>query len=238
MITLYKIIPEQWENQKVDLELRQLILSHPVLKYLWESVLESPFTQEVNWIVNTFEERHITQTFELKNEDMTKLYKDIYFYTQIQVNMVEAINKYERIVKKYKLIEESFLSNIKEQLEKFYNSKITTLTREREKELTEYDNSFKEKKNLSSSEMKFISMKLSNIQSKYEVSISQYTWNRLNYLISSKIKSNKLILEIKRKKDILESILNYFELRYKNCQEQIMSWKKVVDNLSFLIKYN
>lgn len=235
-ITLSSIINENWNNPEIDTLITQWITTHKVLKYIWTGVMDTPFISAVDNIVQDFETRLLTRKQVIDENDMWQIYKDIYYYTQIQSNIAVYLNWYRNKVTQMKQVLEIFTELQKQQFENLYNSKLDEIYKERDKELTEFESNYTWKE-ISTNEMKFVTMKLNSLNSKYDSKIAQYTWMRFNSLVNSQLKTSSVLNEIRRKLSILEAIVWYFELRFKNFQEEIMSWKKVIDNLSFLYKY-
>jgi len=48
------------------------------------------------------------------------------------------------------------------------------------------------------------------------------------------LKKDKTLLELNRKFLIIEKIVGYLDYRYKSFNEQIRSYKKIIENLVFL----
>lgn len=235
-ITLFSIINEQWENQPIDTEIQKSLITHKVLSYYSQNLLISPYSTALDTLIQDYEVYLQSRKNTLDNNDINEMYKQVYYFTQIQSNLTVYLNHFRSKVDQFKFVFEIYTELIKQQLEAEYAKKVTILYAQKEKEMQEIERTYNNKQ-ISVNESKFITMKINNISEKYEILIGQYTWTRLNNLILSQLKTNLLLNEIKRKTQILESIVGYFELRFKNFQEEIMSGKKVIDNLSFLYKH-
>lgn len=235
-LTLFNIIGETWENPAIDPEILKSLTTHKVLWFYGNNLLSSPYSPLLDTIVNDFEVFLQTRKWVLDNNDMNEAYKQIYYFTQIQSNVANHLNHFRARVNQYKFVYEVYTELIKQQIDADCSKKITELYKQKEKEMLDLEKTYTEKAT-STSENKFITIKINNITEKYDTLISQYTGTRLNNLINSQLKVNLILNEIRRKTQILETVVWYFELRFKNFQEEIMSWKKIIDNLSFLYKH-
>jgi len=104
----------------------------------------------------------------------------------------------------------------------------------RQAEQKELRDLYTDKKGLSTSEMKFISSQMSNIDSKYDSQISMSSGMRATNAIATELKKDPYSNELKRKLLILDSSITYIEKLFKVCQEQVNTHKKVIENLMFL----
>lgn len=238
IITLWSIIQSPWENTSLDNTLIESIKTHPVLFTYIDSYKQSPYIESVDQIITKLE-THIRNKSELlSNNDIKGIYNEIYFFTQILNNLTVYIvhyrSKLEHLTWLLELYTEVVKSNKEIEWKRLYeelNTKMNNDLKQIEKDYLGSD------KSNTTSDNKFLWIKLSSVDNYYKWLMSNYTWQRLEKYISSQTKQDIYLLEIKRKIDIITSILTYFEMRLKNCQEEVMSGKKIVENLSILYKF-
>lgn len=235
-VTLFNIINEAWENPSLDTEIQKSLTTHKVLSFYSNNFLTTPYSPSVDTLVTDYEIYLLSRPKVMDSNDLNEIYRQVAYFTQIQSNLSIYVNHYRTRVNQFKFVSEIYTELIKQQLDAEHAKKVRDLYEKKDKELQELEKQYAGK-TVSTTDSKFVALKVANISEKYDILIWQYTGVRLNNLLASQLKVNLLLNEIRRKTQILESIVWYFELRFKNFQEEIMSGKKVIDNLSFLYKH-
>jgi len=230
MITLNSIIGEEW-NSPIDNEVNALISSQPQLEGF---KLVSPFSSQIiDIFINEIETHLKNRNLKLTQENINEAYKELHWYTQYQLNLWEYLNYFKNIRGKYKTVLEYLIEVKKYNFEVEIQGKIKTIYWKKEKELINFEKDFIWKK-MTTTENKFLWSKIQVIEDKYASELFHYTWTKLNHTVLWKLNRDKLLLEYKRKILIIEKIVWYIDQRYKAFQEQIMSNKKIIDNLIYL----
>lgn len=231
MITLFSIIKEDW-NSSMDTDLNTLIKAQSNLSSFQ---LMNPYSAEnVDITISEIENKLKNRKYHIEETNIWEIYKELYWYTQFQVNLWEYLNFYKSLRDKYNVVLEYLTENIKYKNEIVIRNKVSTIFKNKEEEISNLlvEN---EQKKLTTIENKFLTTKIQNIEDKYNHQLSPYLWNKLNANLQNQIKRDKILLEFQRKILIIEKIVWYFEIRYKTFQEEINTHKKVIDNLVFLI---
>jgi len=229
MITLNSVIGEQWTSPQDE-----------IIKKMFEQIqiqsfdLVSPFSYAtVDTFINEIETHLNSRNLQLTQESINFAFSELNWFTQYQINLWDFLNFYTNISRKYKTVIE-YLNEIRRQnFENDIQAKIKNIYTSKNKELIELEKSYFWKK-LSTSENKFLNSKIQIIEDKYSSQLLMYTWPKLNNTIFSMLKKDKTLLELNRKFLIIEKIVGYLDYRYKSFNEQIRSYKKIIENLVFL----
>jgi len=229
MITLLSIIKEEWNNPLIDNKIKQVLE-----KNLWNVKLENPYSLTwVDILVNEIENHLKTTKLELSQSSINEAYKELYWYTSMQMNLWEFVNEYKNLKAKYKMILDYLMEYYKIQAENQIKIKVKEIYKNKNFEIRELEQSIADKK-MTAVENKFLSTKLATIEDKYNAELLSFSPTKINATIYSRLKTNQDIIELERKINILEKITWYFDYRYKTFQEKINTHKKIIDNLVFL----
>lgn len=238
-ITLQQLINLRWDNESLDPTILATIKSHDVLKYYGDNVLVSPYNSMIDTLVTTWELHIWKKSRVLENNDMNTIYQEIYFFTQMLNNVTLHVNYYRTRLDQLNTILDVFTEVLRKNNEDKYRKELNLHLNKKDTDLLEVERQyFKPWQATSTSDNKFINTKISAINERSEIMVSFLTWNKLNSTVNNDLKTSNLLIELKRKVSILQSILHYLEMRMKNFQEEIMSGKKIIENLSFLAKFS
>lgn len=239
MITLSQIIKQQWENPWVDNLVHQFFIKNPSIG-LFSSSLFSPYSQDCDTLVNLWETRLLTKNNSFHKDNTETICGNIYFFTSILNNLTIYLTTYQLQVNQLNTLLDYVVEIQKTEYEKIYSAKVQEYYNQKTKELKDIEELYlkgEKTKSLSTNDFKYIFTLTKNIEDKYSHLISQYTWSKLNQLLTTSVKTDPIILELRRKKAILESIISYFTYRQKNFTEEIMTWKKLLDSIWYLLKF-
>jgi len=230
MITLLQIIWEEWNNPIIDGPLKETLDKNLKIDFN----LKNPFSLTwVDLLINEIETHLKNTNIQLSQNNIQEAYKELYWYTWYQINLWEFLNEYKNLRAKYKMILDYLTEILKTKIEEDIKQETKKLYKEKNEEILNLEKSLIDKK-LTTIENKFLTSKLQWIEDKYNALLLHYTPQKINNTILNRIKKNQIILELQRKINILEKITWYFDFRYKGFQEQINSYKKIIDNLVFL----
>lgn len=197
--------------------------------------LFSPYRPDLDTLLDEFDKklRNLKKDFTSQG-DVTGAYWELYWFTQVQGNFVPYITQYKQNLEKLKLLEEILTFYTRANCEKEAEQVIEQAQKKRVEKNRLLDQEYPKKKDITTNEMKFITLKMNDIEKEMDLKIAPYTGQRAQYTIQTKIKSDIYINEIKRKILIVEGAIEYLEKLFKLCQEQVNTHKKIIENLIFL----
>lgn len=228
------VIQSPWESP-LDANYASLWGEESVLALLWSDMSQyNPYSSELDVILDELDTKLKSLKRDFTDGDVAEAYQNLYYFTQIQANINNFIPNLQHKYDKLKIMDEIYSTYKKDSLEKTMNETVITNHNKRQTEQKELRDLYTDKKGLSTSEMKFISSQMSNIDSKYDSQISMCSGMRATNAIATELKKDPYSNELKRKLLILDSSITYIEKLFKVCQEQVNTHKKVIENLMFL----